>query len=179
MINMSKKTWNKKRKLKERKIKQALKWAADPARQPYTKRALLAGPWKGLTAGTAVRFLKEMRDRGNIVMHGSTRKADYTLLDGNEHRYQREGAEVAAAAAAAVFAPEVAAPTQEEATVEEAPFVNAWIAARAQTGQKAVNIITLVDALLAGEAGLNALGEIKNQAVLILGDLELLEETGE
>ena len=170
MINMSKKTWNKKRKLKERKIKQALKWAADPARQPFTKRALLAGPWKGLTAGTAVRFLKEMRDRGLIVMHGSTRKADYTLLDGNEHRYQREGAEAVAAA-------EVAAP-EMGAAVEEAS-VNAWITARAQTGQRAVNIATLVDALLAGEAGLNALGEIKNQAVLILGDLELLEEPEE
>ena len=164
---MSEKTWSKKRKLKERKIKQALKWAADPARQPFTKRALLAGPWKGLTAGTAVRFLKEMRDRGLIVMHGSTRKADYTLLDGNEHRYQREGAEAVAAA-------EVAAP-EMGAAVEEAS-VNAWITARAQTGQRAVNIATLVDALLAGEAGVNALGEIKNQAVLILGDLELLEE---
>ena len=109
-------------------------------------------------------------------MHGSTRKADYTLLDGNEHRYQREGAE--AVAAAEVAAPEMGAAV-EEAPVEVEEPINAWIAARAQTGQKAVNIITLVDALLAGEAGLNALGEIKNQAVLILGDLELLEETGE
>jgi len=161
-MKMSKKTWNKKRKLKERKMKQACKWAVE--NQPFTKRALLAGPWKGLTAGTAVRFLKEMRDRGLIVMHGTTRKAYYTLV------------------AAAEVAPEIGAAVEEapveEAPVEEAP-VNAWIAARAQTGQKAVNIITLVDALLAGEAGLNALGEIKNQAVLILGDLELLEESEE
>jgi len=157
-MKMSKKTWNKKRKLKERKMKQACKWAVE--NQPFTKRALLAGPWKGLTAGTAVRFLKEMRDRGLIVMHGSTRKAYYTLV------------------AAAEVAPEIGAAV-EEAPVEVEEPINAWIAARAQTGQKAVNIITLVDALLAGEAGLNALGEIKNQAVLILGDLELLEESEE
>jgi len=148
-MKMSKKTWSKKRKLKERKMKQALKWAVE--NQPFTKRALLAGPWKGLKAATAVRFLKEMRDRNNIVMLGTTRKASYRLVDGET--------------------PEIGA------AVEEAPEepVNAWIAARAQTGQRAVNIATLVDALLAGEAGLNALGEIKNQAVLILGDLELLE----
>lgn len=154
MKKMSERTWSKKRKLKERKMRQARKWAVD--KQPFTKRALLAGPWKGLTAGTAVRFLKEMRDRGQIVLHGSTRKANYTLTDDG--------------------APEVGAAV-EEAPVEMEEPVNAWIAARAQTGQKAVNIITLIDALLAGEAGLNALGEIKNQAVLILGDLELLEET--
>ena len=113
-----------------------------------------------MTAATAVRFLREMRDRGTIVMHGSTRTARYTLT-GVEQAQE----------------PEMAAAV-EEAPVEEAP-VNAWVAARAQTGQKAVNIITLIDALLAGETGLNALGEIKNQAVLILGDLELLEESEE
>jgi len=157
MKKMSDKTWNKKRKLKERKMKQALKWAV--GRETFTKRALMAGPWKGLTAGTAVRFLKEMRDRGTIVMHGSTRKAYYTLVERD---------------AVAEFAPEMGAAV-EEAPVEREEPVNAWVAARAQTGQRAVNIATLVDALLAGEAGLNALGEIKNQAVLILGDLELLE----
>ena len=150
-MKMSEKTWSKKRKLKERKIKQALKWATEY--QSFTKRDLLAGPWKGTTPGTAVRFLKEMRDRGVVVMHGSTRKAYYTL--------------------AGQDAPEIGAAV-EEAPVEEAP-VNAWVTARTQTGQRAVNIATLCDALLAGEAGLNALGEIKNQAVLILGDLELLE----
>ena len=155
MMKMSEKTWSKKRKLKERKIKQALKWATEY--QSFTKRDLLAGPWKGTTPGTAVRFLKEMRDRGVVVMHGSTRKAYYTLAGSTlvEHIDEVEAPEMGAA-------------------VEEAP-VNAWITARTQTGQRAVNIATLCDALLAGEAGLNALGEIKNQAVLILGDLELLE----
>ena len=157
---MSKKTWSKKRKLKERKMRQALKWATEY--QSFTKRDLLAGPWKGLTAGTAVRFLKEMRDRGTIVMHGSTRKAYYTLAGSTLVEHLDE------------VAPKLGAAV-EEAPVEVEEPVNAWIAARAQTGQKAVNIITLIDALLAGEAGLNALGEIKNQAVLILGDLELLE----
>ena len=154
-MKMSEKTWSKKRKLKERKIKKALKWATEY--QSFTKRDLLAGPWKGTTPGTAVRFLKEMRDRGVVVMHGSTRKAYYTLAGSTlvEHIDEVEAPEMGAA-------------------VEEAP-VNAWITARTQTGQRAVNIATLCDALLAGEAGLNALGEIKNQAVLILGDLELLE----
>ena len=163
---MSEKTWSKKRKLKERKMRQALKWATEY--QSFTKRDLLAGPWKGLTAGTAVRFLREMRDRGTIVMHGSTRKAYYTLAGSTLVEHLDE------------VAPELGAAV-EEAPVEEAPEepVNAWVAARAQTGQRAVNIATLVDALLAGEAGLNALGEIKNQAVLILGDLELLEEPEE
>ena len=151
MMKMSEKTWSKKRKLKEKKMRQAREWATD--KESFTKRALLAGPWKGIKPGTAVRFLKEMRDRGVIVMHGSTRKAYYTL--------------------AGQDAPEIGAAV-EEAPVEEAP-VNAWVTARTQTGQRAVNIATLCDALLAGEAGLNALGEIKNQAVLILGDLELLE----
>ena len=143
---MSEKTWSKKRKLKEKKIGQALKWAT--GRESFTKRALLAGPWKGIKPGTAVRFLKEMRDRGVIVMHGSTRKAYYTLAGSTlvEHIDEVEAPEMGAAVA--------------EATVEEAPFVNAWITARAQTGQRAVNIATLCDALLAGEAGLNALGEI-------------------
>ena len=160
MKKMSEKTWSKKRKLKEKKIGQALKWAT--GRESFTKRALLAGPWKGITPGTGVRFLKEMRDRGLIAMHGSTRKAYYTLVERD---------------AVAEFAPEMGAAV-EEAPVEEAP-VNAWITARTQTGQRAVNIATLCDALLAGEAGLNALGEIKNQAILILGDLELLEESEE
>ena len=154
-MKMSEKTWSKKRKLKEKKMRQARKWATD--KESFTKRALLAGPWKGTTPGTAVRFLKEMRDRGVVVMHGSTRKAYYTLAGSTlvEHIDEVEAPEMGAA-------------------VEEAP-VNAWITARTQTGQRAVNIATLCDALLAGEAGLNALGEIKNQAVLILGDLELLE----
>ena len=161
---MSEKTWSKKRKLKERKIKQALKWATEY--QSFTKRDLLAGPWKGLTAGTAVRFLKEMRDRGTIVMHGSTRKAYYTLSGSTLIEHIDE---VASEMGAAV----------EEAPIEMEESVNAWVAARSQTVQKAVNIVSLVDALLAGEAGLNALGEIRNQAVLILGDLELLEPAEE
>jgi len=164
-MKMSSKTWSKKRKLKERKMKQALKWAVE--NEPFTKRALLAGPWKGLKAATAVRFLREMRDRDQIVMHGSTRKATYRLVG----KSQRIWADTETA-------PEMGAAV-EEAPVEMEEPMNAWVAARAQTGQRAVNIATLVDALLAGEAGLNALGEIKNQAVLILGDLELLEETGE
>ena len=161
-MKMSEKTWSKKRKLKERKMKQARKWAVD--NQPFTKRALLAGPWKGLKAATAVRFLREMRDRGWIVMQGGTRTATYILLDAEEPAMaeMRDMSEAEPA----------------EGSQEEQPM-NAWIAARAQTGQRAVNIASLVDALLAGEAGLNALGEIKNQAVLILGDLELLEEPEE
>lgn len=153
-MKMSEKTWSKKRKLKERKIRQALKWAT--GKESFTKRALLAGPWKGTTPGTAVRFLKEMRDRGVILMHGSTRKAYYTLAGDSDM-------------AAAIE--EVA----EVAQVEE-ELQNPWLVARSVTGQRALNIATICDALLAGEAGLNALAEIKNQAVLILGDLELLEE---
>ena len=151
---MSEKTWSKKRKLKEKKIRQALKWAT--GKESFTKRALLAGPWKGTTPGTAVRFLKEMRDRGVILMHGSTRKAYYTLAGDSDM-------------AAAIEE------VTEVAQVEE-ELQNPWLVARSVTGQRALNIATLCDALLAGEAGLNALAEIKNQAVLILGDLELLEE---
>ena len=151
---MSEKTWSKKRKLKEKKIRQALKWAT--GKESFTKRALLAGPWKGTTPGTAVRFLKEMRDRGVILMHGSTRKAYYTLAGDSDM-------------AAAIEE------VTEVAEVEE-ELQNPWLVARTVTGQRALNIATICDALLAGEAGLNALAEIKNQAVLILGDLELLEE---
>ena len=153
-MKMSEKTWSKKRKLKEKKIRQALKWAT--GRESFTKRALLAGPWKGIKPGTAVRFLKEMRDRGTIVMHGSTRKAYYTLAGDSDM-------------AAAIEE------VTEVAEVEE-ELQNPWLVARTMTGQRALNIATICDALLAGEAGLNALAEIKNQAVLILGDLELLEE---
>ena len=153
-MKMSEKTWSKKRKLKEKKIRQALKWAT--GKESFTKRALLAGPWKGTTPGTAVRFLKEMRDRGVILMHGSTRKAYYTLAGDSDM-------------AAAIEE------VTEVAQVEE-ELQNPWLVARSVTGQRALNIATICDALLAGEAGLNALAEIKNQAVLILGDLELLEE---
>ena len=151
---MSERTWSKKRKLKEKKIRQALKWAT--GRESFTKRALLAGPWKGTTPGTAVRFLKEMRDRGVILMHGSTRKAYYTLAGDSD----------------------MAAAIEEvtEVAEVEGELQNPWLVARSVTGQRALNIATICDALLAGEAGLNALAEIKNQAVLILGDLELLEE---
>ena len=153
-MKMSEKTWSKKRKLKEKKIRQALKWAT--GRESFTKRALLAGPWKGIKPGTAVRFLKEMRDRGTIVMHGSTRKAYYTLAGDSD----------------------MAAAIEEvtEVAEVEGELQNPWLVARSVTGQRALNIATICDALLAGEAGLNALAEIKNQAVLILGDLELLEE---
>ena len=154
MKKMSERTWSKKRKLKEKKMRQALKWVA--GKQSFTKRDLLAGPWKGTTPGAAVRYLKEMRDRGTIVMHGSTRKAYYTLA----------GDSAMAAAIEEVT---------EGAEVEE-ELQNPWLVARSVTGQRALNIATICDALLAGEAGLNALAEIKNQAVLILGDLELLEE---
>ena len=153
-MKMSEKTWSKKRKLKEKKIRQALKWAT--GRESFTKRAVLAGPWKGIKPGTAVRFLKEMRDRGTIVMHGSTRKAYYTLAGDSDM-------------AAAIEE------VTEVAEVEE-ELQNPWLVARPMTGQRALHIATICDALLAGEAGLNALAEIKNQAVLILGDLELLEE---
>jgi len=154
MKKMSEKTWSKKRELKEKKIGQALKWAT--GKESFTKRALLAGPWKGIKPGTAVRFLKEMRDRGVILMHGSTRKAFYTLAN-------------------AEVAPEITAPV-DNAREEVEEEQNPWLVARSITGQRALNIATLCDALLSGEAGLNALAEIKNQAVLILGDLELLEE---
>lgn len=154
-MKMSEKTWSKKRKLKERKIRQALKWAT--GKESFTKRDLRAGPWKGTKPGQAVRFLKEMRDRGVIVMHGSTRKAYYTLAE-------------------AEIAPEITAPVDDVREEVEEEIQNPWLVARSVTGQRALNIATICDALLAGEAGLNALTEIKNQAVLILGDLELLEE---
>jgi hypothetical protein len=156
MMKMSEKTWNKNRKLKEKKIEQALKWVTNRGVESFTKRALLAGPWKGIKPGTAVRFLKEMRDRGLILMHGSTRKAYYTLAGDSD----------------------MAAAIEEvtEVAEVEGELQNPWLVARSVTGQRALNIATICDALLAGEAGLNALAEIKNQAVLILGDLELLEE---
>ena len=160
---MSEKTWSKKRKLKEKKMRQALKWAA--GKESFTKRDLRAGPWKGMAAGQAVRFLKEMRDRGFIVMHGTTRKAYYTLA-----QYDMDGS--------SDNDPEMAAVIEEASDIPqvEEELQNPWLVARTMTGQRALNIATICDALLAGEAGLNALAEIKNQAVLILGDLELLEE---
>jgi hypothetical protein len=50
-----------------------------------------------------------------------------------------------------------------------------WDEARLSTGQRAVNIVQIIDGLLSGEVGLNALNQIKQEAVLILDDFGLIE----
>jgi len=59
------------------------------------------------------------------------------------------------------------------------PNQTIWDEARLQTGQKAVNIVQIIDGLLSGEVGLAALSEIKTEAVGILQDLGLIQPMGE
>lgn len=80
-------------------------------------------------------------------------------------------------AAKAVVAPEdveteeIGQPVPENKTI--------WDEARLQTGQKAVNIVQIIDGLLSGEAGLSALTEIKSEAIGILNDLGLIQPVEE
>jgi len=74
----------------------------------------------------------------------------------------------------------------KEATQPEEPVVEEqertqtiWDEARLQTGQKAVNIVQIVDGLLSGDLGLAALSELKNEAVGILNDLGLIQPVQE
>jgi len=147
------------RKRRANKVNKALEWAFENRQnESFTKKDLLANPWKRTKPSEASVMLRNMCERGLLVKHGSTRNAYYTLAEA------RLGA----------ADPDVDAVIAEESG-DEVP-VNPWVSARLATGQKALNIATICDALLAGEAGLNALNEIKNQAVLILADLELLED---
>tara|TARA_R100000458_G_C8272379_1_gene247204 strand:- start:578 stop:1048 length:471 start_codon:yes stop_codon:yes gene_type:complete len=59
------------------------------------------------------------------------------------------------------------------------PTQTIWDEARLQTGQKAVNIVQIVDGLLSGELGLAALNELKGEAIGILGDLGLIQPSQE
>jgi len=59
------------------------------------------------------------------------------------------------------------------------PTQTIWDEARLQTGQKAVNIVQIVDGLLSGELGLAALNELKGEAIGILGDLGLIQPVQE
>jgi len=59
------------------------------------------------------------------------------------------------------------------------PTQTIWDEARLQTGQKAVNIVQIVDGLLSGELGLAALNELKGEAIGILGDLGLIQPAQE
>ncbi len=61
----------------------------------------------------------------------------------------------------------------EEPVEEEKKSI--WDEARLSTGQRAVNIVQMVDGLLSGEVGLSALTQIKQEAVLILDDFGLIE----
>ena len=67
----------------------------------------------------------------------------------------------------------------EEAVQGEAPTKEIvrtlWDQARLATGQKAVNIIQLTEGLMSGEMGLNALGALKQEAIGILEDLNLIQ----
>tara|TARA_R100000005_G_scaffold69404_2_gene37227 strand:- start:1701 stop:2198 length:498 start_codon:yes stop_codon:yes gene_type:complete len=65
-----------------------------------------------------------------------------------------------------------------EEPVEE-PKNSVWDEAKLATGQKAVNIVQLVDGLLTGELGLSALTQIKQEAVLILDDFGLIQRAEE
>jgi len=65
-----------------------------------------------------------------------------------------------------------------EEPVEESKN-SVWDEAKLATGQKAVNIVQLVDGLLTGELGLSALPQIKQEAVLILDDFGLIQRAEE
>ncbi len=65
-----------------------------------------------------------------------------------------------------------------EEPVEESKN-SVWDEAKIATGQKAVNIVQLVDGLLTGELGLSALPQIKQEAVLILDDFGLIQRAEE
>ena len=65
-----------------------------------------------------------------------------------------------------------------EEPVEE-PKNSVWDEAKLATGQRAVNIVQLVDGLLTGELGLSALPQIKQEAVLILDDFGLIQRAEE
>ena len=65
-----------------------------------------------------------------------------------------------------------------EEPVEESQK-SVWDEAKLATGQKAVNIVQLVDGLLTGELGLNALNQIKQEAILILDDFGLIQRAEE
>ena len=65
-----------------------------------------------------------------------------------------------------------------EEPVEE-PKNSVWDEAKLATGQRAVNIVQLVDGLLTGELGLSALTQIKQEAVLILDDFGLIQRAEE
>tara|TARA_R100000152_G_C6776951_1_gene206474 strand:- start:519 stop:965 length:447 start_codon:yes stop_codon:yes gene_type:complete len=69
--------------------------------------------------------------------------------------------------------------TQPEEPVVAEPSQTIWDEARLQTGQKAVNIVQIIDGLLSGELGLSGLNEIKTEAVGILHDLGLIQPAEE
>lgn len=69
--------------------------------------------------------------------------------------------------------------TQPEEPAVAEPSQTIWDEARLQTGQKAVNIVQIIDGLMSGELGLSGLNEIKTEAVGILHDLGLIQPAGE
>lgn len=143
--------------LKER----ILGWGVD--KSDFTRTDVLNGPAKGLGLHPqhTTTALAELRAAGLVKSTGVKRGMKYNLT--------KKALKSRPAPADEVPAP----PVEEESG--EVP-VNPWLVARSHTGQRAANIITLLDAVLAGDAGLNVLGEARNQAIFILGDLDLLED---
>ena len=74
-------------------------------------------------------------------------------------------------AAKEVVAKEVVPETEE---VEEEDK-SVWDEAKLVTGQRAVNIVQIVDGLLSGEIGLSGLNQVKQEAILILNDFGLIQ----
>ena len=64
-----------------------------------------------------------------------------------------------------------------EEPVEEVKSI--WDEAKLTTGQRAVNIVQIIDGLLAGEIGLSGLTQIKQEAILILNDFGLIQQAEE
>jgi len=178
------------RKKREAMIENALAWVIEYERTgEFTKKELLDGPWsRGVNSAAASRYLKLMRDRGLIEMQGSRKNASYIItLKGMDLVTDKTSAIAQRTArqqdtsnlGPASSVDEVMAEVIEEISPqpEEAPIdaTNPWEVARRTTGQRALNVITLCDAVMAGDTGLNALTEARNQAIAILADLDLLE----
>ena len=165
------------RKKREAMIENALAWVMKYERTgEFSKRELLDGPWsRGVNPAAASRYLKLMRDRGLIEMQGSRKNASYIItLKGMDSVTGNTSNLGAASSVDEVMAEviEEISPQPEEAPVDA---TNPWEVARRTTGQRALNVITLCDAVMAGDTGLNALTEARNQAIAILADLDLLE----
>ena len=158
--------------MSERKANKRMKKEQLMAKKGYQKIPFDMNIQKKDMPSVVVNHLAAYLDCGLLqqTRRGYYRKPQSMGIETHPAQDEEEDPSWVTAAKEAV-AKEVVPETEE---VEEEDK-SVWDEAKLVTGQRAVNIVQIVDGLLSGEIGLNGLNQVKQEAILILNDFGLIQ----